>query len=301
MSYTRTLSVRLFSLCVLAVGLLLAGCDSNNSDMEDDQDLRAISYSLEAQSNDGAIPDGVEGTVTFWEINPNQTLVTLELDDGATGASVSHPAHIHNNSADEGGGIALYLTPIDGSGGGGTSARIVQQSYDSLVGFDGYVNIHESVANLGTVVAQGNVGSNAEGDEEDGLDLRDNLQTTTYPLSAQSNDGSVAPNGISGNVTIQGLTEDLSLVSITLEADGATGASVSHPAHIHNNSADEGGGIEYYLSPIDGSDETAQSSKLVEVSYETLTEFDGYVNVHESVANLGTVVSQGNIGSNAQN
>jgi hypothetical protein len=81
--------------------------------------------------------------------------------------------------------------------------------------------------------------------------------------------------------------------------DGATGASVSHPAHIHNGTATEGGSIEYYLAPIDGSDTASRSSKIVSEPYDTLTGFDGYINIHESVANLGNVVSQGNIGANA--
>ena len=40
------------------------------------------------------------------------------------------------------------------------------EPYDTLIGFDGYINIHESVANLGAVVAQGNIGANA-GDGSD--------------------------------------------------------------------------------------------------------------------------------------
>ena len=73
----------------------------------------------------------------------------------------------------------------------------------------------------------------------------------------------------------------------------------ARPAHIHANSASEGGNIEYYLSPVDGSDTEARSGKIVAEPYGTLTSFDGYVNVHESVNNLGDVVSQGNVGSNA--
>jgi len=288
---------RFLLVLTLSAGVLL-GCDSNTSDMEDEP-LRQVSYDLAAQSNDGAIPSGVSGTVTFWEAGPNQTVVTLELDDGATETNVSHPAHIHANSASEGGGIEIYLSPIDGSGGGGTSARIVNRSFDELADFDGYVNVHESVANLGTVVAQGNIGANAEGASGEGLDLVEDPRTTSYPLAAQSNDGSAAPNGISGTVAVVELTDDLSLVQLSLNTDGATGAEVSHPAHIHANSASEGGGIEIYLSPIDGTDAASRSSKLVAESYETLVDYDGYVNVHESVANLGTVVSQGNIGANA--
>jgi uncharacterized surface protein with fasciclin (FAS1) repeats len=260
---------------------------------------RSVSYDLAAQSNDGAIPDGVAGTVTFWEAGPDQTVVTLELDEGATGASVAHPAHIHQNSASEGGDIAIYLSPIDGSGGGGTSARIVNQSFDELANFNGYVNIHESVENLGTVVSQGNIGANATGTLAAGLDLVDNQRSTEYALDANANDGSVAPNGIPGSVQFLELTSDLTFVQVSLDTgNGATGADVSHPAHIHNGSAGSGGGIAYYLSPIDGSDADARSGKLVGESYDTLIGFDGYVNVHESVANLDAVVSQGNVGAN---
>ena len=214
----------------------------------------AVSYELSAQSNEGAIPGGVDGTATFFRLSDTQTLVTLELTDGATGADVSHPAHIHNNSAAEGGSIQFYLTPIDGSGGGGTSARVVDVPFDELIDFNGYINIHESVANLGTVVAQGNIGSNAEGTPQEGLDVTPMPRTTTYDLAANPNDGGVAPDGLPATATFRELTADLTLVTLDIGIDGATGASVSHPAHIHNNSAAEGGPIQYYLGPIDGTD-----------------------------------------------
>ncbi|MFB6248501.1 MAG: fasciclin domain-containing protein [Salinibacter sp.] len=258
---------------------------------------RKVSYDLEAQMNDGAIPSGVSGTVTFWEYTSSQTLVTLELDDGATGASVAHPAHIHANSASEGGSIQIYLTPIDGSGGGGTSARLVNRSFDELATFDGYVNIHESVANLGTVVSQGNIGANAPGTLAAGLDLVDNPGTATYDLAANSNDGDVAPNGIPGSVKFVELTSGQTFVQVSLDTgNGATGAGVSHPAHIHDSGT---GNIMYYLSPVDGSDAQARSGKIVGESFTALNTFAGYVNVHESVANLGDIVSQGNVGSSA--
>ncbi|MFP4229451.1 MAG: hypothetical protein ACLFTE_11585, partial [Salinivenus sp.] len=279
------------------------GCDSGGAGMdEDDPGPDQISYELEAQSNDGSLSEGVDGTVTFWRAGNDQTLVTLELDGGATDTELSHPAHIHENTASEGGDIAIYLSPIDGTGGGGTSARLVDRPIEELADFDGYVNIHESVENVGEVIAQGDVGANAEGTEGGGLDLVDDPQSKTYDLEAASNDGDVAPDGIPGTVTFRELTSDQTLVLLSLDPgtdNGATGANVSHPAHIHNNTASEGGDIEFYLSPVDGSDSDARSGKIVAESYDTLVGFDGYVNVHESAATLGQVVSQGNIGANA--
>ena len=260
---------------------------------------RAVSYDLTAQSNSGAIPNGVNGTATFWELNDTQTVVTLELTDGATGADVSHPAHIHVNSASEGGGIEYYLSPIDGMGGGGTSARVLDVPFDELTGFDGHINIHESVANLGAVVATGDIGANAAGTEQEGLTRVPAPRSAEYTLDANANNGSVAPDGVPATATFLELTEALTLVTLKLDIDGATGASVSHPAHIHVNSASEGGGIEYYLSPIDGMGGGGTSARVLDVPFDELTGFDGHINIHESVANLGAVVATGDIGANA--
>ena len=278
---------------------LIVGCDSGGSGMEEDEALRQVSYDLAAQNNEGAIPDGVDGTVTFRELGESQTLVLLELDEGATGTDVSHPAHIHNGAAGSGGGIEIYLSPIDGTGGGGTSARVVDRSFDELVDFNGYVNIHESAANLGNVVTQGNIGANADGQSDEGFNVVDNPRSRTYSLSATPNSGNVAPNGTPGQVTFNEVTSGMTIVTWKLNVDGPTGANVSHPAHIHNNSASEGGNIAIYLSPVDGTDSAARSSKLVDRSYDDLTSFDGYVNVHQSAANLGNIVAQGDIGQNA--
>jgi hypothetical protein len=302
-SFLNDRRVRFFGVVLpvlLLVGLVGAGCDSNSSTNE--EPLQQVRYDLTAQSNSGAVSGGVDGTITFWRVGESQTLATLELDDGATGASVSHPAHIHAGAVSEApGGIQLYLSPLDGSGGGGTSARVIDRPIEELADFDGYVNIHESVASLGNIVSQGNIGANADGTEGGGLTLVDNPRSVTYPLAATSNSGSVAPSGLSGSVTFREVTDNITLVTLSLDTGGgATGADVSHPAHIHAGSVSEApGGIQIYLSPVDGSDAAARSSKLVMRSYDDLSGFDGYVNVHESVANLGAIVSQGNIGANA--
>ena len=96
-------------------------------------------------------------------VHQNMTLVTLELTNGTTGTDVCHPAHIHMNSAAEGGSIVYFLGPVDGLGASeGISYAVVMESFDFLTDFDGYINIHESNAALGNIVSQGDIGSNAQ-------------------------------------------------------------------------------------------------------------------------------------------
>ena len=261
--------------------------------------LQAVSYDLTAQSNSGAIPNGVAGTATFWELNDAQTLVTLALADGATGTGVSHPAHIHTNSTSSGGNIAYYLTPISGSGGGGTSARVIGVPFDELTNFDGHITIHESVATLGTILSEGDIGSNAAGITQDGLVRPPAPRFTSYTLNTVANNGSVAPNGLSATATFIELTDTQTLARLDLNIDQATGANAVHPAHIHENTVAESGNIVYYLGPIDGSDTDPRSSKVIDASYASLVNFNGHINIHESPSTLGTILSEGNIGANA--
>jgi len=58
----------------------------------------------------------------------------------------------------------VYIAPIDGlahPNNDATSSQIVGRSYDELTSFDGHVNVHESNANLGNVIARGDIGANA--------------------------------------------------------------------------------------------------------------------------------------------
>ncbi len=296
---------RLFTLVLCAGALLLAGCDSNddnddNGDAPSPEPLRSVAYDLAANANSGALPNGVSATATFFELGPNRTLVQLELASN-TGASLAHPAHIHGNTASEGGPIEIFLSPIDGTGGGGTSARIVDESFDALMNYDGYINIHESNANLGAVVAQGDIGANATGTMGSGLTVLDDGRQRTYALAAQPNSGAL-PNGVSATARFIEVTATQTLVQLELDA-GPTGAAVGHAAHIHQNSASEGGPIAIYLSPLDGTDNPNNapntSTKLVNRTYDELTGFDGYINIHESPGALGNVVAQGDIGANS--
>ncbi len=93
------------------------------------------------------------------------TLVTIQLT--GTTAGGDHPSHIHNNSAAETGGIAIDLSNVDGDTGRSATQVAAKNdetaiTYDELIVFDGYINVHLSSGNLGTLIAQGDIGSNVE-------------------------------------------------------------------------------------------------------------------------------------------
>lgn len=262
--------------------------------------LRKASFTLNANPNSGAIPSGVGAIATFWELSDDETIVTLTLNE-STGASVVHTSHIHLNSVEEGGEIAYFLTPVDGTDPDASSARIINESFDTLIEFDGYINIHESVENIGTIVSQGNIGINAEVKLELGFDAIMNSRQTTYTLNAVTNDGEFFPNGVNAKAIYREITSELSVVTLELETNNATGTLRSHPAHIHENFVQEGGGIAWYLGAIDAMDPDSRSSMLINETYDNLINYDGYINIHESLTTLEVILSQGNIGANADN
>jgi hypothetical protein len=156
-------------------------------------------------------------------------------------------------------------------------------SYSQLINFDGYINVHVSSSDLATLVAQGDIGENALTGE-----------SKTYAL------GTAAVPGISGTATFSQRKNDETLVKVML--DGTPDGGM-HPSHIHVNTAAEGGAIAVSFTPINGT--TGMSVTNISalnddtpITYDELLVFDGYVNVHLSAAELGTLVAQGDIGQN---
>jgi len=228
----------------------------------------------------------ISGTAEFIENKDNSTTINLQLS--GTPAGGMHPAHIHLNTAAEGGDIVLTLGTV--TGGTGMSSVTVSSlddgapiSYSQLINFDGYINVHVSSSDLATLVAQGDIGENALTGE-----------SKTYAL------GTAAVPGISGSATFSQRMNDETLVKIML--DGTPDGGM-HPSHIHVNTAAEGGAIAVSFTPINGT--TGMSVTNISalnddtpITYDELLVFDGYINVHLSAAELGTLVAQGDIGQN---
>ena len=241
-----------------------------------------VTYQLDSV----AVP-AIKGSTTFYERKNGTSLVEILLE--GTSAGGVHPAHIHANTAAESGPIAISLTPVTGATGVsrtqvGTFDDGTAITYAALVDYDGYVNVHLSDTELETIVAQGDIGSNALTGEK-----------VTYPLAA------VAGSGVSGTATFAERQDGTALVTLTVTGTSAGG---DHPAHIHYNTTAETGDIAISLTNVDGATGISKTSVMAldnnrPITYEGLTDFDGYINIHLSPTELATIVAQGNIGANA--
>ncbi|MGB3182700.1 MAG: CHRD domain-containing protein [Cyclobacteriaceae bacterium] len=269
---------------LLILPFVFASCDSDD-DVDDGSGTNDLTGNLEIYNLDERNDSGVSGTVTFAEATNGSTVITIDLTGTSDGNS--HPAHIHMNTAAEGGDIVVSLTDVDGDDG--ESVTVVAQtdagnslSYNDLITYDGYVNVHLSSSDL-MVVAQGDIGENAlTGVSE------------SYQLDERNS------SGVSGVVTFYARQDGTTLAEIDVDGTPVDG---DHPAHIHANTAAEGGPIVISFNNVDGG--TGMSYTNIEafddgtsVTYNELIQYNGYVNVHLSSSDL-TVVSQTDIGGNA--
>lgn len=267
-------------LMMFITSLFVVSC-SDDDNGTTNPNLNTKTYTLFERSN-----SGVSGSATFTDQLDGSVLVTLDVD--GTPQDGMHPSHIHFNSAAEGGAIAVSLNDVDGATG--VSETIVTATndgdplnYQDLLAFDGYINIHLSAVDLGTVVAQGDIGQN----ELTGTSKEYTLEERAVP-------------GISGSVLFEERVNGEAQATITLSGTPDGG---SHPAHIHMNTAAEGGGILYTFTPVDGTSGMSRSNVAAlnddtTFGYADILGVDGYVNVHLSIDDLGTIVAQGDIGQN---
>lgn len=269
----------LMTLLMIAVsGIYFSACD--------DDDGPSLSGENEVYTLNSVSNPGISGTVTFAKRSDNKTVITIQLSGTQSGNS--HPAHIHFDNAATTGGIAIDLEPING--GTGKSETVIDKlndgstiSYESLIDFDGYVNVHSSTTDLATLVAQGDIGENAlTGEKEE------------YSLNSVSD-----PN-INGTLKFEERNNGETLATITLEG---TEDGNEHPAHIHNNSAAQGGGIAIDFNSVNGGTGISKTNITelnngTPITYDEVLAFNGYVNVHLSPTVLGTLVAQGDIGIN---
>lgn len=268
------------NLMLLFVGLgLVTSCD-------DTDDFAFVSQKKVFALSSVAVP-GISGTATFIENKDNSTTVELKLNGTPDGGM--HPAHIHINTAAEGGAIAVTLGTVNGTTGFSTVTfskldNGTAVTFDQILGFDGYINVHLSAEELGTIVAQGDIGQN----ELTGV-------SKVYTLNP------VAVPTISGTATFFQRKNGEALAVLNIANTPAGGV---HPAHIHMGSvATAPGAIKFTFNPVNGTTGMSKTnvSKLDDQTafgYSDVLTVNGYVNVHLSADALATIVAQGNIGMN---
>ena len=270
-------------LLLLVLSLLSSNCNKDDDIVLPVPSGNAFIFDLATKD-----VSGISGRVMF--VENTDTSITIISNISGTPEGGEHPAHIHFNTASEGGGIALSLGSIDGDSGKSEITISALDdgtpiTYAEFLNFDGYINVHLSASELGTIVAQGDIGQNVLTGTKKSFDLG-------------------APSGfvglISGRVTFSERVNGEALAEIMLMGTPAGG---EHPAHIHANTAAEGGGILFSFNPVDG--DTGLSVTNVAafdngsvLTYSEIEGLDGYVNVHVSASELGTIVAQGDIGQN---
>jgi len=230
----------------------------------------------------------ISGTAKF--IKNDDDSITVELQLTGTPAGGEHPAHIHSNTAAEGGGIAVTLGAVNGDTGFSTVTfnqldDATDITYEELLNFNGYINVHLSSTELATLVSQGDIGQN----ELTGASV-------IYTLDELN------VSGVSGTATFSERASGKTLVSIRING---TAAGTNHINHIHDGDVDTPGAVAVTLTNVDGGSGIALTSvnnkdDATAISYLELTQYNGYINIHASETDL-IVVAQGNIGQNAQN
>ncbi|HLV38445.1 hypothetical protein [Xanthomarina sp.] len=229
---------------------------------------------------------GTSGTVIFSQRKNGEALAVIQLTNAVSGEI--HPAHIHDNTAVEGGAIAFTFNSIDGDlGKSQTNVTALDDGtsflFIDVIDFDGYINVHESQTNLGTIIAQGDIGEN----ELSGVAKSYVLDEVDVP-------------GISGTITFYSRNNGEALAVIVLQDTPINGV---HPAYIYENNITTPGNILFTFNPVNGDTGISQTNVAtlddgVAFVYEDVLGVNGHVTVHLSTMQLTTIIAQGNIGIN---
>ena len=271
---------KLFLMALLVLPLVVITSCKNDDEGSSTPIEVSKTYALGSVTN-----PSISGTAKFIKNTDNSTTVELQLTGTTSGGM--HPAHIHFNTAAESGGVAVTLGTVDGDTGFSSVTfsalnDATTVTYEDLLDFDGYINVHASATDLGTLVAQGDIGKN---------ELTGN--STIYSI------GEVASSGISGIATFYERLDGNTLV--VLDVDGTVDGT-DHITHIHSGSIASPGGIAITLTNVNGLSGTSKTSvssldDLLMINYSGLLTYEGYINIHASTTDL-SVVANANIGSN---
>jgi hypothetical protein len=269
MAKTRKIITVLTMLTAVILLMACGGCKKDNTP------ARETTYSL-------MVKDvlGVTGTATFVETSSSLTTIEIELFGASSGI---HPAELCMNSAAEGGTVVVTLNPVDATGKSSTSVNTL--TYTQLIAFDGFIKVMKSSSEPNVILAQGDIGGNV-------------ITTTNKTYSLVT----IGAYNVSGTALFEKRVNGNTLVTISLT--GAIAGEV-YPATINLSSiATLGGGpVVKTLGNVNGTTGKSYSNirKLdsgMDISYENLLVYDGYINIYQTAVGFGNIICHGNIGSN---
>ena len=141
---------------VLAFSLVAGGC-SKSEDEEAKGTLESRTYTLHSVDK----PE-IQGSVKISELENGNSEVLLKINGSSTDI---HPAYIYSGGESGNGAIAITLAPIecDCEESITTVSKLdngTPITFQGLKAFNGHIKIHQSATELGTVIAQGNIGVN---------------------------------------------------------------------------------------------------------------------------------------------
>lgn len=132
---------------VAALGLLVGCGGDDGAEAEGDE----VTFDLSEQSGSGV----TGATVTLRPLAENETAVVIDFPTEGSGDEPAHPAHIHDGSCPDVGGVAFPLESISG----GVSESQVDIGLDELQSGDYAVNVHKSDEEIQTYIACGDIPS----------------------------------------------------------------------------------------------------------------------------------------------
>ncbi len=136
--------------------LVFVKCDNNSATNDFDSEMV---YSLQSVSDPGIL-----GKVTISRNDNNSSTVLVELNGTSTDI---HPTFIYYNNLAQGGPVAITLNPIDCDCEFASTVVTAMDTgnsitYEELIHFNGHIKVHLNADSLGTVLLQGNIGSNVD-------------------------------------------------------------------------------------------------------------------------------------------
>ena len=144
-------------LILTMIAFVISGCSKD--DGNDTPNTSVKVFKLNPVSN-----SDITGKVTFTKNADGSTTVLLEIN----GSSVDvHPAYIYLGSTANPGEATITLEVIDCDCESSTTIVTALDdgtpiTYEQLLKYNGHISIHQNADHLEVILAQGNIGANAE-------------------------------------------------------------------------------------------------------------------------------------------